>query len=276
MKGDVMARIDIDGALALVTGAGSGIGQHTAIALARRGARVLCTGRNAEAVEKTATICREAGTPAASYRLDVTDRAGMEVLRARVAAEHGEVDIIINNAGVGMTGRFTDITASDWEWIRSVNLDGVINGCAVFAPGMLARRRGHIVNMSSGLAYLYPRTEPAYVATKAAVLALSRSLRVDFAQHGVGVTAICPGITNTPIVDKTRYLGAQADEQVRARSKRLFNRGHDPAKVAMAIVRAIERDRSVVPVGYESWAGWWFNRYLPLRAQQAISKLPLT
>ncbi len=100
-----------------------------------------------------------------------------------------------------MSGRFTDVTADDWEWIRSVNLDGVVNGCAVFAPGMLARGRGHIVNLSSRLAYLHPRTEPVYVATKAAVLALSRSLRVDFAQHGVGVTAICPGITDTPIVD---------------------------------------------------------------------------
>jgi NAD(P)-dependent dehydrogenase (short-subunit alcohol dehydrogenase family) len=100
-----------------------------------------------------------------------------------------------------MSGRFTDVTAGDWEWIRSVNLDGVVNGCAVFAPGMLARGRGRIVNLSSGLAYLSPRTAPAYVATKAAVLALSRSLRGDFAQYGVGVTAICPGITDTPIVD---------------------------------------------------------------------------
>ena len=268
-----MARIDIDGALALLTGAGSGIGEQTAIALASRGARVLCTGRNAEAAEKTAATCREAGPQAASYRLDVTDRRGMEVLAAQVAAEHGDVDI--NNAGVGMSGRFTDVTADDWEWIRSVNLDGVVNGCAVFAPGMLARGRGHIVNLSSRLAYLYPRTEPVYVATKAAVLALSRSLRVDFAQHGVGVTAICPGITN-PIIDKTRYLGSQADEKVRARSKRLFNRGHTPTKVATAIVQAIERDRSVVPVGFEAWLGWWFNRYLSLRAQQAIGKLPLS
>jgi 2-hydroxycyclohexanecarboxyl-CoA dehydrogenase len=273
-----MARIDIDGALALVTGAGSGIGQQTAIALARRGARVLCTGRNTEAAENTAAMCRETGRgQAASYRLDVTDRAGMEALAAQVAAEHGDVDIVVNNAGVGMISGFTDITAEDWKWIRGVNLDGVVNGCAVFAPAMLARGRGHIVNVSSGLAYMYPGTAAAYVTTKAAVLALSRSLRADFAGHGVGVTAICPAVTNTPIVDTTRYLGDQADEQVLARSKKLFQRGHPPAKVATAIVRAIERNRSVVPVGFESWLGWWFNRYLPIRAHQAlVSKLPLT
>jgi 2-hydroxycyclohexanecarboxyl-CoA dehydrogenase len=273
----VTARIDIHGALALVTGAGSGIGQQTAIALARRGARVLCTGRQTDAAEQTAAMCRQVAREAAvSLRLDVADRVEMEVLAAQIDAEHGPVDILVNNAGVGMAGRLTDVSAADWAWIRSTNLDGVVNGCAVFAPGMLARGRGHIVNLSSGLAYIYPPTQPAYVTTKAAVLALSRSLRADFATHGVGVTVICPGVTNTPIVDTTRCLGDQAAENVRARSRELFRRGHAPGRVATAIVRSIERDRSVVPVGYEAWIGWWLHRYLPVRAHQAFGSLPLT
>jgi short-subunit dehydrogenase len=266
-----MTRIEIRGAVALVTGAGGGIGRETALALARRGARVLCTGRTVETVERTAELCRRAGAEAESHHLDVTDRAALEDLAARTP-----VDILVNNAGVGMSGRLADMSAADWTWIREVNLDGVVHGCAVFAPGMLARGRGHIVNLSSGLAYLYPGTEPAYVATKAAVLALSRSLRADLAPHGVGVTAICPGITATPIVDTTRYLGGRADAAVRARSKARFDRGHPPAEVATAIVRAIERDRAVVPVGIEARVGWWLHRYLPLRAQQVISSLPLT
>ena len=148
-----MPRVEIDGALALVTGASGGIGRATATALARRGARVLCTGRDLESAETTASLCRDAGRrEAASYRLDVTDRAGMQALAARIAAEHGPVDIVVNNAGVGLISRFADISAEDWEWIRSVNLDGVVNSCAVFAPGMLARGRGHLVNVSSGLA----------------------------------------------------------------------------------------------------------------------------
>jgi NAD(P)-dependent dehydrogenase (short-subunit alcohol dehydrogenase family) len=255
--------VDIDGALALVTGSGSGIGRETALALARAGARVLCTGRDPAAVEHTARTC---GHGATGHRLDVTDRAAM----AALAAEF-DVDILVNNAGVGMIGGFVDITAADWEWIRATNLDGVVNGCAAFAPGMLTRGRGHIVNLSSGLAYLYPATAPAYVATKAAVLALSRSLRADFAAHGVGVSAICPGITDTPIVDSTRYLGGTAP------STELFRHGHPPATVAAAIVRAIERDRPVVPVGREAWLGWWLNRYLPLRTHQAlVARLRLT
>lgn len=277
MGGGVTARINIDGA----PGTGHRRRQRhrsaDSDALARRGAQVLCTTRNTEAAENTAAMCREAGgRKAAGYRLDVAGRAGMQALAAQVTAEHGDVDIVVNNAGVGMVGRFTDVTGDQWEWIRSINLDGVINGCAVFAPGMLARGRGHIVNVSSGLAYMYVRTQPAYITTKAAVLALSRCLRSDFGEHGVGVTAICPGVTNTPIVDKTPYLGDQDDEKVRARSQKLFRRGHQPAKVAAAIVRAIEHDRSVVPVGYEAWLGWWFDRYLPIHTHQAFGKLPLT
>ena len=84
-------------------------------------------------------------------------------------------------------------------------------------------------------------------------------------------------MTNTAIVDRTRYLGDQADPRIRTRSKDLFRRGHPPAKVATAIVRAIERDRSVVPVGYEAWLGWWLSRYLPVHAHQAlVARLPLT
>ena len=91
------------------------------------------------------------------------------------------------------------------------------------------------------------------------------------------VTAVCPAVTNTAIVDRTRYLGDQADPTIRTRSKDLFRRGHPPAKVATAIVRAIERDRSVVPVGYEAWLGWWLSRYLPVHAHQAlVARLPLT
>lgn len=119
-------------------------------------------------------MCREArGREAAGYRLDVADRARIQALAAQVAADHGDVDIVVNNAGVGMVGRSTEVTADQWEWIRSINLDGVINGCAVFAPGKPARGRGHIVNVSSGLAYMYVRTQPAYITTKAAVLTLS-------------------------------------------------------------------------------------------------------
>ena len=260
---------DFTDKLALVTGAGSGIGRATALALAERGARVLCADIDLASAEKTAAACEERGAPSASaHQVDVSDRAVLEAL----AAEVGPVDVLVNNAGVGMSGRFNDMSLRDWEWIRGVNLDGVVNGCAAFAPGMVAAGRGHVVNVSSGLGYTPTATEPAYVTTKAAVLALSQCLRADFAKDGIGVSAICPGVINTPIIDSTRFLGEAADPKRRARTVKVFRRGHKPEQVAAAIVDAIERNRAVVPVGVEAKAGWWLHKFGPIRVQQLIAR----
>jgi len=174
-----------------------------------------------------------------------------------------------------MTGRFADMTVDDWRWIRSVNLDGVVHACAAFGPGMLARRSGQVVNVSSGLAYTMRPTEGAYVATKAAVLALSRCLRADWAAQGVGVTAICPGFVNTPIVGATRYLGARGDARTRRRIEQIFRRGHSPETVAAAIVSAAEHNPAVVPVGWEAKLGWYLHRITPLAIEDRLARLDL-
>lgn len=267
-------RLDISSTLALVTGAGSGIGRATAEALASRGASVLCADIDAESAEKTATTCAERGAPVTgAYAIDTSDRSAMESLAERVATEHGPLHVLVNNAGVGMTGRFTDMSAQDWTWIRSINLDGVVNGCAAFGPAMIAQGRGHVVNLSSGLGYTPTATEPGYVTTKAAVLALSQCLRADWGRFGVGVTAICPGVINTAIIAKTRFLGGQDDPETRRRTVKLFRRGHRPEKVAEAIVGAIEHNRVVVPVGIEAHVGWYLHRLAPIAVQQRLATL---
>jgi short-subunit dehydrogenase len=171
-----------------------------------------------------------------------------------------------------MSGRFNDMSLRDWEWIRSVNLDGVVNGCAVFAPAMVEAGRGQVVNVSSGLGYIPTATEPAYVTTKAAVLALSQCLRADWSGSGVGVTAICPGVINTPIIDRTRFLGDAGSPDRREKTTKVFRRGHKPEQVAAAIVDAVERDRAIVPVGIEAKAGWLIHRLAPVRVQQAMAR----
>src|SRR5438132_6249094 len=118
---------------------------------------------------------------------DVTDADAVTALAEAISAEHGAIGVLVNNAGVGLTGRMLATSLDDWRWIRSVNLDGVVHFLYAFAPAMLARGRGHVVNVSSGLGYTPRATEPAYVATKAAVLALSQSLRADWGASGVGV-----------------------------------------------------------------------------------------
>jgi len=137
---------------------------------------------------------------------------------------------------------------------------------------LVARGRGHVVNLSSGLGFTPTASEPGYVTTKAAVLAFSQCLRADWGRVGIGVTAICPGVINTPIIDRTRFVGAQDDPETRARTKKVFRRGHKPEKVARVIVESIERNRAVVPVGFESWVGWWAHRYAPIAMQQAMAR----
>ena len=261
------------GTTVLITGAGSGIGRATALLMAERGATVLCADIVQEAAEKVAAECEERGAPAASaYVVDVADRAALEALAADIHAAHGPLDVVVNNAGVGMTGRFLDVTQADWEWIRGVNLDGVVNGCAVFGKAMVDAGRGHVVNLSSGLGYTPTASEPAYVTTKAAVLALSQCLRADWQQSGVGVTAVCPGVINTPIIDRTRFVGEMDDPVRRERTVKVFRRGHKPRKVAAAIVDAIERNRAVVPVGFEAKVGWWFQRFAPISVRQLLAR----
>jgi 2-hydroxycyclohexanecarboxyl-CoA dehydrogenase len=261
---------DLAGALALVTGAGSGIGRAIALELARKGSRVIAVDVDPGTAEKTAVACTEAGPEACGHACDVGDATAVRALSEHVHREHGALDVLVNNAGVGMSGRLSDMTLDDWRWVRGVNLDGVVHCCHAFGPAMLERAHGQVVNLSSVLGYTMRATEPAYVTTKAAVLALSRCLRADWAPLGVGVSAICPGVVNTPIVDATRFLGGQADAVEHARA--LFRRGHPPELVARDVVVAIRHDKAVVPVGWEAKVGWWAHRLLPLRAQQRIAR----
>ena len=172
-----------------------------------------------------------------------------------------------------MTGPFLDTTAADWDWLLRVNLDGVVNGCRAFGPAMVARRAGHVVNVSSGLAYTPRATESAYVTSKAAVLAFSRCLRADWHEHGIGVSAVCPGVINTPIIDRTRFRGERAEPGNVEKTKKVFRKGHKPEQVAAAIVSAVRKNRSVVPVGVESWLGWYASRLLPTRAGDRLARM---
>jgi NAD(P)-dependent dehydrogenase (short-subunit alcohol dehydrogenase family) len=264
-------RVELKDALVLVTGAGSGIGRATALAFAQQGSRVLCVDIDLQSAEKTAVECQEIGPEAWAFEADVSDRAAMAALADTVHDTHGPLDVLVNNAGVGMSAPFLDTTAEDWDWILGINLRGVINGCEVFGAPMVRRGSGHVVNVASGLGYVPTATEVSYGTTKAAVLHFSRCLRADWRRHGVGVTAICPGVINTPIVRHTRYRGESARPTNRARVERMFSRlGHKPELVAKAIVSSVRKDQPVVPVGFESWLGWFGHHVLPSRVTDVM------
>ncbi|WP_406488356.1 SDR family oxidoreductase [Streptomyces phaeochromogenes] len=265
------------GQLVLVTGAGSGIGRATAFAFAEAGARVVAVDRDAESAARTAELSRLIGAPQAwAETVDVSDEEAMEKLAEKVAAEYGVVDVLVNNAGIGLSGSFLDTTAEDWRNVLDVNLWGVIHGCRLFGKQMAERGQGgHIVNTASAAAYLPSRTLPAYSTSKAAVLMLSECLRAELAGQGIGVTAICPGFINTNITSTARFTGVDAVEEKRRQKKsaRLYGlRNYPPEKVAEAVLRAVVRNQAVVPVTAEARGGRLMSRFTP-RALRAIARM---
>lgn len=265
------------GQLVLVTGAGSGIGRATAYAFAEAGARVVAVDRDAESAGRTAEMSRLIGAPEAwAETVDVSDEQAMEKLAARVAAEYGVVDVLVNNAGIGLAGSFFDTTPEDWKKVLDVNLWGVIHGCRLFGKQMAERGQGgHIVNTASAAAFQPSKALPAYSTSKAAVLMLSECLRAELAGQGIGVTAICPGLVNTNITSTAHFAGVDAEEEKRRqkRSARLYGlRNYPPEKVADAILRAVVRGEAVVPVTPEARGAYLMSRFTP-RALRRIARL---
>ncbi|MGA8544218.1 MAG: SDR family oxidoreductase [Mycobacterium sp.] len=261
-------RRDVRGKLALVTGAGAGIGRATAIELARKGARtVLIVDRDLAAAKETAAAVEDAGGEAAVYQADVGDDTAMNTLAAQVNDEHGVVDILVNNAGIGMAGRFLETTPAHWDNILAVNLRGVLNGSRAFGTQMVERGQGGtIINVSSAAAFLPSKSMIAYGTTKAAVLAFSESLRADLADEGITVTAVCPGFVNTNIAKSTVYAGMSADQQERARNKAdaaYRRRNYTPEATAKAIVKAVRTGPPVLPIAAESRVGYALRRISP-------------
>ena len=256
---------DLTGATALVTGAGSGIGREIALACARRGARLVICELDETRLEEAERDLRGLGCDVLARRVDVGSRAEMEGFAADVHLEWGPVDLLVNNAGVGLGGMFLETTLEDWEWIARTNFFGVVHGCHFFVPEMVKRGRpGHVVNVASAAAYAALPAQSAYAATKSAVLGLSVAMQAELRHAGIGVTAVCPGFIDTPIVERSRLRGVAADPKNRERTATFYRRrGYGPERVARNTLRAVQRNRVVAPITLEAWALYYLSRVVP-------------
>jgi len=257
--------VTLAGKLAVVTGAASGIGRETALALARAGADLAVCDLNEAGLGETASTAGALGRRVLTRRVDVARRDDVRGFAADVHREHEAVDVLVNNAGVGLGGGFLDTALEDWEWVVSINLWGVIHGCHFFLPPMVKRGRGgHVVNVSSVAGYLATAQLAAYSTTKFAVFGLSEALRDELRPHGIGVTTVCPGLINTPITTSARMLGRYGTEAARAALVTTYRRrNYGPERVAAAIVKAIVRNRAVAPVSPEAWVMYVLKRLSP-------------
>ncbi len=256
---------NLAGKTVLVTGAASGIGRETALAFARLGADLVVCDVNAAGAARTADDIRALGRKATPHTVDVADAEQMRRFADAVHAEVEAVDILVNNAGVGLGAGLLDTTLEDWEWILGINLRGVVHGCHFFVPKMVARGRGgHVVNTASAAAFVATEALAAYSTTKFAVLGLSEALRDELKPHGIGVTAICPGIINTPITASSRLRGKAAAPGAREMMVSFYQRrNYGPERVAEKIVKAVARNAAVAPVSPEAWAMYLLKRLSP-------------
>jgi NAD(P)-dependent dehydrogenase (short-subunit alcohol dehydrogenase family) len=190
---------DLESKTAVVIGGTSGIGRCLALGLAEAGANVVPTGRRADLVFLVADEITSSGRKSLKVTCDVTDRNSIQALFDQTLAEFGQIDILINSAGITKRQPTLDVTEHDWDRIVATNLNGTLNACQIFGRHMIERGYGRIINIASVSSLLAFYEVAAYSASKAAVASLTKSLAIEWAQHGVCVNAIAPGVFRTDL-----------------------------------------------------------------------------
>ena len=266
-----MSDREFEGKIAVVTGAGSGIGRSSAVLLAQLGAKVHCVDINGEAAEQTAAAIISDGGQAAVHVVDTSDDQAVNALAEAVYAEDARVDILHNNAGVGHAAPTVDTTHEDWRRIIDINLMGVANGVQAFVPRMLEQGgSAQIVNTAS-MAGLTPSAGMTpYVTSKFGVVGMSLSLDAELKPKGIRVMALCPGVIDTNIVAESAMGGSVASKREQL-VKFYKTKGVSPDVVAKDMVNGIKRGTLIKPSPWwQVSPGWWLIRVSP-RAYNALA-----
>lgn len=259
--------------VAVLTGAGSGIGRATAQALARRGCHLALADVNPQGLRQTAELIKPQGVRVSQHVLDVASREQVAAMPAAVLDVHGRVDLLINNAGVALGGTFEQVSEADFDWLMDINFHGVVRTTRAFMPLLRASDAARIVNVSSLYGLISPPGQTAYAASKFAVRGFSNALRHELAGSTIGVTVVHPGGVATSIARSARVPAGVPVAELKKRLDLVEKMLRmPPEKAGEIIVTGIERERERVLVGLDAKIASVLERLSPVHYWRLLGK----
>jgi NAD(P)-dependent dehydrogenase (short-subunit alcohol dehydrogenase family) len=255
---------DIRGKVAVVTGAASGIGRATAIALAREGAHVAIADVDRTGLADTAARVSEAGGKVSTYLLDVSSREAVYAFAQEIEVQFGGADIVINNAGVAQVAAVEELSYEDFEWVMNIDFWGMVYGTKAFLPQLRKKGAGHIVNVSSIFGLFAVPTQAAYNSAKFAIRGFTEALRHEMRGSGIVVACVHPGGVKTNVMRNARFLQS-VQTTVREQAASGFDRlaRTSPDQAAQTIVKGIKRNNPRILIGMDARILDWLIRLLP-------------
>ena len=266
----------VSGKIAFVTGGASGIGAALSTKLVDGGAEVWIADRQLDAAQELTQRLNSRGGKTHAIELDVRSYPSFERAVAEAVQQSGRIDYLFNNAGIGVGGAVDSYTLDDWNDVFDVNLRGVAHGIQAVYPVMIRQRSGHIVNTSSTFGLVTVPWLASYTATKHAVVALSKTLRLEAERHGIKVSVLCPGAIRTPSQTGGKYgritRSGISDEELLKFLERL--RPMAPEKFAERALRAVLRGDAIIVVP-AWWKAWWYLERLSPALSMRVARLGL-
>jgi len=262
------------GKIAFVTGGASGIGAALATELVDKGAEVWIADRQVGPAEELAQRLNSGGGKAHAIELDVRSYPSFERAVAEAVQQSGRIDYLFNNAGIGVSGEIDSYTLDDWNDVFDVNLRGVAHGIQAVYPIMIGQHSGHIVNTASMAGLVTTAGQGSYTATKHAVVAISKTLRIEAERHGVQVSVLCPGVIRTPILAGGKYgrYNGVSDESMLKLWEQM--RPMAPEIFAERALRAVLRGNAIIVVP-AWWKAWWYLERLSPSLSMRVAKVAL-